>query len=142
MHVLGKSYSTSHLPRTQIAPTPQLTYPTRPTNNDSPVVWEAVIASLGSGDGQPLQKLALSGLGRLLAWSLPSQGRRPPNSLSRPPSPGATVAQDYVVLPDPATEMEDDEEGAKAGVGLPLAEALSTPEFCRTLCLALAHDHR
>ena len=28
------------------------------------------------------------------------------------------------------------------GIGLSLAEALSTPSFLHSLCLALAHDHK
>ncbi len=121
-----------------------LTRPGMDTHPAGPAVWDALLAALASGDGQPLQKMALAGLGRLLAWSLPQQGRRPGNSLSRPPSPtggAGQLLQEYVVLPDPSTELQDD-DGAAEGLGAALAEALSAPAFCRTLCLALAHDHR
>jgi hypothetical protein len=107
----------------------------RPDAERPPALWQSLLDGLKSGDGQPLQKLCLGGLFRLLAQELPAPQKR-----NRLTEKALSEEDEYVMLSDPVKEMEDDEMGVM--VTHDLAEALCEPAMLRTLCLALANIHR
>lgn len=112
----------------------QLLHLLRPDVDRPLAVWRWFLQALKSGDGQPLQKLALAGLFRLTSFQLPPL---PSNTIV--PSNGD---DDFVVLPDPVADLVSDEEDEIASVVAPeIADSLCDPALLKTFCLALAHDH-
>jgi len=106
----------------------------RPDVDRPESVWRWFLHALKSGDGQPLQKLALAGLFRLTSFQLPPL---PPNSMVTSPR-----EEDFVVLQSPVDQLVQDEEEETSGViTSDVADALCDPRLLKTLCLALAHDH-
>ena len=112
----------------------QLLHLLRPDLDRPASVWRWFLQALKSGDGQPLQKLALAGLFRLTSFQLPPL---PPNSIATSPR-----EEDFVVLQSPVEQLAQDEEEESACLVSPdVAEALCDPGLLKTFCLALAHDH-